>query len=99
MFVHSVYFWLKSDLSDDDVTAFWRGVNSLTTIETVRQSYVGIPAPTDRPIIDRSYSCALILAFDDQQGHDLYQDHEIHERFRQMCSHFWSKVVIYDVVP
>ncbi|HEU4391981.1 MAG TPA: Dabb family protein [Blastocatellia bacterium] len=99
MFVHSVYFWLNPGLADEEVNEFWRGVNSLATIETVRQSYIGIPAPTDRPIIDRSYSCALILAFDDQAGHDVYQDHQIHEAFRQKCSRFWSKVVIYDVVP
>jgi hypothetical protein len=98
VFVHSVYFWLKPDLSDADIGEFNRGVKSLATIETVKHSYIGVPAPTDRPIIDRSYSCALVLVFDDQHGHDLYQDHEIHERFRQHCSPFWSKVVIYDSI-
>jgi len=98
MFVHSVYFWLKPDLTLEQRAAFFRGVRSLTTIETVRQSYVGEPAPTHRKVIDRSYSCALIIVFDDELGHDLYQVHPVHDRFREECSSFWSKVSIYDAV-
>jgi hypothetical protein len=98
MFVHSVYFWLKPDLTQEQVDTFWRGVRSLTTIESVRQGHVGTPAATDRPIIDRSYSCALVVVFDDESGHDLYQAHPIHDRFREECSPCWSKVLIYDAV-
>ncbi len=98
MFIHSVYFWLKDDLSPEQQETFLRGVNSLRSIESVRHSYVGAPAPTDRSIIDRSYSYALILVFDAQQGHDLYQHHEVHDRFREQCGLLWSKVLIYDCV-
>jgi hypothetical protein len=98
MFVHSVYFWLKPELKDDDRAKFWEGVRSLTTIESVRQSFIGSPASTDRPIIDRSYSCALIVVFDDLAGHEAYQVHPIHDKFRDECSAFWSKVQIYDAV-
>src|SRR5262245_43331129 len=66
MFIHSVYFWLKPDLTEAERAAFWAGVNSLTTIKSVRQGYVGAPAATDRPIIDRSYSCALVIICDDE---------------------------------
>jgi hypothetical protein len=98
MFVHSVYFWQKEGLSAADIEAFKKGLQSLTTIETVRQAYVGEPAGTDRPVIERGYTYGMVLSFDDQAGHDVYQDHEIHERFRQECSPYWSKVLIYDVV-
>lgn len=96
MFIHSVYFWLKPDLTSEQQAAFDAGARSLTTIETVRQGYVGRPAATDREIIDRSYSCALVLIFDDQEGHNRYQVHAVHDRFREQCSPFWSKVLIYD---
>ena len=96
MFVHSVYFWLKEGLSTEQTETFWDGVQSLQDIESVRQAYIGVPAPTDRPIIDRSYSCALIVVFDDQEAHDLYQVHKIHDRFRDECSSLWDRVVIYD---
>jgi len=38
------------------------------------------------------------VQFDDERGHDYYQQVDIHERFRQACSSFWSKVVIYDSI-
>ena len=98
MFIHCVYFWLKDDLTPEQKDAFLQGANSLTTIETVKQGYVGVPAPTDRPIIERSYSYALIVIFDDQEGHDLYQTHEVHDRFRDNCSTYWNRVVIYDSI-
>jgi hypothetical protein len=96
MLVHSVYFWLKPDLNAEERQAFWDGVYSLTTIKSVKQGFVGNPAPTDRPIIDRSYSCALVLTFDDLAGHDLYQEDPIHDRFREGCASYWTKVLIYD---
>ena len=96
MFVHSVYFWLKDDLSDADRAAFVAGLESLATIDSVRFVHIGMPAGTDRPIIERSYTYAIVLGFDDEAGHDLYQEHDIHERFRQACSPFWSRVLIFD---
>ena len=98
MFVHSVYFWLKDDLSDDDQASFNAGVRSLQEIESVKTGFVGEPADTDRPIIDRSYSCALVVMFEDGAGQDAYQVDPIHDRFREDCETFWSKVVIYDAV-
>lgn len=98
MFVHAVYFWLRDDVRDQERAKFLEGLESLTTIETVGQSYVGVPAETDREIIDRSYSSALILVFADQAAHDAYQQHPTHDRFRETCSGFWKKVQIYDSV-
>jgi hypothetical protein len=98
MFIHSVYFWLKPDLTDADRAVFWTGVYSLTTIQSVRQGYVGTPAATDRPIIDRSYSCALLILCEDEAGHEAYQVDPIHDKFRNECGTFWSKVLIYDAV-
>jgi Stress responsive A/B Barrel Domain len=98
MLVHSVYFWLKPELTDDQRDKFWELVRALSKIESVRQCYIGTPASTDRPIIDSTYSCALIIVFDDLAGHDAYQVDPIHDRFRDECSSFWSKVLIYDAV-
>jgi hypothetical protein len=98
MFVHSVYFWLKPDLTVEQRAKFWESARSLTSIESVRVGYVGVPASTDRPIIDRSYSCALVIIFDDDAGHDIYQSHPVHDKFRDECAPLWSKVLIYDAV-
>ena len=98
MFIHSVYFWLKDDLTAQQVDTFQQGIDSLTALPTVKTAYTGVPAPTDRPIIDSTYSQALILVFDDQAAHDAYQDHAVHEAFRETCDDFWHKIVIYDSV-
>jgi hypothetical protein len=97
MFIHSVYFWLKPDLTEAQNATFWERVRALKTIESVRQCYVGTPAATERPVIDRSYSCALVVVFDDEQGHDIYQTHPIHDKFREL-SNLWSKISIYDAI-
>lgn len=98
MFIHSVYFWLKPELTEDQRATFWAGVNSLTTITSVRQGFVGTPASTDRPIIDRSYTCALIIICDDEVSQEAYQVDPIHDKFREECGEFWSKVLIYDAI-
>jgi hypothetical protein len=98
MFVHTVYFWLKDELTNEEKSQFLKGLNSLTAIETVHQGYVGVPASTDREIIDRSYSYALTLVFPDKAAHDAYQIHPIHDKFRDSCSRFWKRVQIYDSV-
>ena len=98
MFVHSVYFWLRDDLSPEQRKRFVDGATSLTTIESVHQGFLGTPAKTDRSIIDRSYSYALVVSFADEAAHDAYQVHPVHDRFREQCGGSWSKIVIYDAV-
>ena len=97
MLVHSVYFWLKEGLAAEELEDFRSQLRAIAAIDSVRQSHIGVPADTDRPVIERSYSYGLILLFDDQQGHDDYQVHETHERFRQECSRYWTRVLIFDV--
>ena len=99
MFVHAVYFWLRPDLSAEQKDTFLRLARSLSTeIEVVKHGFLGVPAPTNRPIIERSYNYALTLIFDDKEGHDAYQVHPVHDRFRTECAPFWTAVRIYDSV-
>lgn len=98
MFVHAVYFWLKGSLTQQERDQFREGLQSLATIESVQECHIGIPADTDREVIDRSYSYALVVIFADQLSHDLYQGHPTHDSFRDNCSPFWERVQIYDSV-
>ena len=98
MFVHSVYFWLRDDLSPAGKDKFVAGIRSLATIDTVEQSFIGVPAGTSREIIDQSYSYALVLGFADQAAHDAYQVHPVHDTFREQCGGSWKKIIIYDAV-
>jgi hypothetical protein len=98
MFVHAVYFWLRKDLTSVEHAQFDAGLKALRAIEGVRDSYIGVPAPTDRPVIERSYSRALVLVFADQATHDAYQTHPVHDRFRTECGNFWTAVRIFDSI-
>ena len=96
MFVHSVYFWLKDNLSEQDRRKFEEELRSLLTIESVSHGFIGSPAATDRPVVDATYSRALIVFFEDEAGHDAYQEDPIHDRFRVDCEPFWQRILIYD---
>ena len=98
MFVHSVYFWLRDDLSPADTAKFVDGIRSLTTIPVVKLGFIGTPADTNRAIIDTTYSYALVVIFPDAAAHDAYQVHPVHEAFRENCGGSWKKIVIYDAV-
>ena len=97
-FVHSVYFWLRPDLSAEQQQAFVRALQTLQAIEHVQHGWIGKPAATDRPIIERSYTHALTLVFADDAAHEAYQVHPVHDRFRQEFGDFWTRVLIYDSV-
>lgn len=98
MFIHSVYFWLREDLTEGELETFRRGVQSLTTISSVRHSWVGRPATTDRPVIERSYSYSLTAVFDGYDEQEEYQVDPVHDVFREECGGLWSRVLIYDAV-
>jgi hypothetical protein len=98
LFVHAVYFWLRENLTAAERENFLAGVRSLRAIEGVKDGYFGVPAGTDRSVIERGYSHALVLIFPDEAAHDAYQTHPIHDRFRKECGGFWTSVRIYDSV-
>lgn len=97
MLVHTVYFWLKPELTAAQRADFRHGVESLSGIKAVEKIYVGAPAKTvKRPIIDDSYSIALTVICKDVAAHDAYQVDPIHLAFVEKCRTFWNRVQIYD---
>ncbi|MBI4626789.1 MAG: Dabb family protein [Verrucomicrobia bacterium] len=97
MLVHTVYFWLKPELSPAQRADFRRGVESLAGIKAVDRTYIGVPAATPkRPIIDDSYSLALTVVCMDLAAHDAYQVDPIHLAFVDNFKTFWTRVQIYD---
>jgi hypothetical protein len=97
--VHHVFFWLKNPASQEDLAALLKGLATLRQIETVRGAHFGVPASTEkRDVVDNSWSASEILFFDDPAGQKTYQDHPIHKKFVENCSHLWEKVVVYDAI-
>ncbi|MES1204566.1 MAG: Dabb family protein [Pseudomonadota bacterium] len=98
MLTHCVFFWAQGDLAPADVADFEAGLHTLLAIPTVISGTVGVPATTDRPSVDRTYSHALMLTFADVAGHDAYQVHPIHNAFHKRCVQYWRKATVYDFV-
>lgn len=96
MFVHSVFFWLRKNLTQEQLTEFRAGVETLRGIQAVTAIYVGTPASTDRPVVDRSYSMALTVLVQGLPEHDAYQEDPIHLEFVRRFASYWDRVVIYD---
>ena len=98
MLVHSVFFWLREDLTEDERGAFKAGVDSLATIDSAVAVYIGTPAATEkRPVVDDSYDIGLTVVAQDVAAHDAYQIHPIHLAFVDQFKPYWTKVQIYDI--
>ena len=96
---HHVFFWLKNRDSKEDLNKLIAGLRTLEKIESVRKLHIGVPASTEkRPVVDSSYSASELIFFDDVAGQNIYQEHPVHKKFVEQCSHLWEKVIVYDSV-
>jgi hypothetical protein len=101
MIIHTVFFWLRKDITADERALFDAEVRRLGQISYLERGYVGTPAPTEsRPVTDHSFSYAIALHFKSLEDHDFYQaECPEHARFVTACKPLWERVVIYDVSP
>jgi hypothetical protein len=98
MHTHTVFFWLRDNLSDADHRAFQNGLDLLSRQPQIRDRRVGKPATTKRPVVDSTYSYAIVLRFDDTNAHDAYQVSAEHQIFLDTCSRMISRVQVYDLI-
>jgi hypothetical protein len=97
-FIHNVYFWLKSDVTDEQVVAFEGGLAKLGTCPTILTYYYGKPAGTPRTVVDNSYNYALSIHFSNAADQDAYQIEPIHEEFIEQYKELWTRVQVYDTI-
>lgn len=94
---HHVFFWLKNPGSKDDLNKLIEGLKTLEDIPSVREFHVGVPAKTkQRDVVESTFSVSELIFFDTIDGQNSYQDHPVHKKFVEECSHLWDKVVVYD---
>lgn len=98
LFIHHVFFWLKEPITPEVRTKFEASLRKLVTVETIVDHHLGIPAATDREVIDASYTYSLLVTFKNKADQDVYQTHDIHLKFIADCQDLWEKVVVYDTV-
>jgi hypothetical protein len=99
MFIHTVYFWLKSGLPNSAREQLRNDcVELLGQIPDVKFLFAGLPAGTPRAVVDNSYSVAVTVVLPDSAAHDVYQTHPLHLEFVSRNKPNWDKVQIYDHV-
>ena len=96
MFVHTVFFWLKKNLSESQKEAFYTTAKTLTEIQPSVAAYIGKPADTERPVIDNTYDYSLTCIFESKADHDAYQIDPVHIEFIDKHAKDWARVVVYD---
>lgn len=97
-FIHHVFFWLKDKGNAQHREQLIDGLKALSVVEEIKNFHIGIPANTNRDVVENSYSVSWLLLFDNPHDQDVYQDHPVHLKFIKECSHLWSKVVVYDAI-
>lgn len=98
MLIHVVYIWLKPGLSDEQLAGHLTSLKGLSQIPGARFFHVGTPAATDRPVIDRSYSYALVVGCDDEAALEQYRSHPLHKSFGERVAECWDRQIVYDSV-
>ena len=96
-FVHHVFFYLKRN-NAGNLQGLVEGLKRLSAASTIKQFHIGIPANTNREVIENSYSVSWMLLFDNAADQDSYQVDPIHLNFVKECSHLWNRVVVYDSI-
>ena len=98
VFIHHVFFWLKNTESTEDRNQLIEGLKKLSAAATIKKFHIGVPAATNREVIDNSYSVSWLVLFRSKEDQDSYQTDPIHLKFVGQCAHLWRKVVVYDTV-
>ena len=97
-FIHSVFFWLNEDVDESGKQQLIEDCrNLLGPISTVTFFAVGPPAGTPREVVDNSYDVGLVVHFEDEAGHDFYQNAEAHLEFIERNREKWKRVQVYDI--
>lgn len=95
-FVHTVFFWMKDKSNQAEHQALHEGLIELSKIDLIATAYVGMPANTNRAVIDSTYQFSITFVFDTPEQQADYQTHPDHLAFIAKCSHIWERVQVYD---
>lgn len=99
MFTHVVLFWLKADSPPQARQQLLDDCRELLAkIPTVRHIDAGGPAMTPRDVVDNSYDVGLVTVFENREGHDTYQVHDLHLQFVARNKQHFERIRIYDFV-
>ena len=97
IFIHHVFFWLKEN-NNSNREQLVEGLKKLSSATTIKQFHIGIPANTNREVVENTYSVSWMIFFDNDADQESYQVDPIHLDFIKECSHLWNRVTVFDSV-
>lgn len=97
-FIHHVYFYLKNPSSVEDKAKLRKGLEFLATVPTIQKHFIGVPADTDRDVIDNTYAYSWLCFFENAADQASYQSDPIHLKFIEDYADVWDSVKVYDTV-
>lgn len=97
-FIHHVYFYLKNPESVEDKAKLKEGLEFLGTVPTIHKYYIGVPANTDREVIDNTYAFSWLCFFENAEDQASYQSDPTHLKFIEDYADLWETVKVYDSV-
>lgn len=98
MLTHVVMIWFRKDAPAEAVAQFRaRADAELRGIPGVKHLHCGTPIPSDRPVVDKSYSVALAMTFDGRAELGAYAAHPVHQKFSEECIRpYAERLLVYD---
>ncbi|SFC13252.1 Tat (twin-arginine translocation) pathway signal sequence [Parapedobacter composti] len=94
---HYVLFWLKEELSEQEIADFAGFFEELKAIPGIKSLHYGRAAQTHpREVVDNSFTYNLLVYFDTMDDINTYETHPVHLEAIEKYSKFWTKVVVHD---
>ena len=96
---HTVFFWLRPEAPPDTAArllAFYR--DEVPALPGVLAVYPGVPFPSDRPVVDDSFSFGVTTVFADAAAERTWQDHPVHQRMIAAFEPHFAKVMVFDTL-
>lgn len=95
--IHTVYFWLNDDVSDERKKEFEQALVDLSKVPSIDKFYWGPPAPAmTRDVIDASYDYAINVFFKSVEAEAEYQVDPLHLEFVEGQKAIFKKVIVYN---
>lgn len=90
--------WFRKEVPADAAARFRaRALADLAGIPGVKNLNCGAPIPSERAVVDKSYSVALSMAFSGRSELDAYAVHPVHQKFSAECvKPLAERVLVYD---
>lgn len=96
---HTVFFWFKAEAPADTAArllTFYR--DEVPALPGVLAVLPGVPFPSDRPVVDDSFSFGVTTVFVDAAAERTWQDHPVHQRMIAAFEPHFQKVLVFDTL-